>query len=185
MMDFSKQLHWPNTSDQMISLEVSAFGKDILIALLDKGLLAGIVIGVGYYFNRLLHEKKARDSMLEAIVEQRITAYKKLWEATQMVQYARMEEISEAEKVALSDKLSEWYYKDGGAMFLSFKASKLYGEAKEILLDAESDFRTIKNAFSALRAQLKSDLKIYTEAEENMQTINPDRIFKQKEEKEK
>lgn len=158
---------------------VNGFTKELMIILIDKGLLAIMVLIVGYYFNKLLQKKKARDSMLEAIVEQRISAYKSLWETTQVVKFARREEILLDEKQELAEKLSQWYYKDGAAMFLSFKASKLYGEAREVLReDSTASFKEIQQTFSSLRTQLKNDLKIYSEGEDKKQTIDPNKIFK-------
>ncbi|MEL6866167.1 MAG: hypothetical protein AAFP19_17190 [Bacteroidota bacterium] len=153
-------------------------GQDLFITVLDKGLLALIALLVGFYFNRLLQERKARDSMLETITAQRVKAYQRLWEATKVAEFAREQEISETEKKDLSNKLTEWYYKDGGAMFLSFDATKSYGKAKEVLVNPQSSLYEVKKAFSDIRTQLKKDLKVYTAEEEKKQVIDPEKIFK-------
>lgn len=157
------------------------FNSKLIITLVDKGLLALVAITIGYYFNKLLHKMKARDSMLEAIAEQRIKSYQTLWEITKKVQYARKTEISESDKKELGENLSEWYFKNGAAMFLSHKATKAYGAAREVIKeDSKAELREIQSTFSALRTQLKNDLKIYTEEEKVKPTINPDKLFNEK-----
>ena len=114
--------------------------------------------------------------MLEAIAEQRIKAYHSVWELTKELQYAQEEEISKSEKKELRNKLSSWYYKDGAAMFLSHNAFTAYAKArKTIKEDSKPYFRVLQNAFSALRTELKNNLKIYVEEEKNKPTMNPDK----------
>ena len=148
-----------------------------MITLVDKGLLALVALVVAYYFNRMLNKQKARDSMLEAIAEQRIKSYQGLWEISRTAEYSRTDQIPQEARKSMGKKLSDWYYKNGGAMFLSFQATKKYGSAKEILSDPKSELREIQDAFSALRTQLKSDLRIYTIDQQGKQAINPDELF--------
>lgn len=153
------------------------FQDELMITLIDKGLLALVALVVAYYFNRMLHKQKARDSMLEAIAEQRIKSYQGLWEISRTAEYARKDQIPQEARESMGKKLSEWYYKNGGAMFLSFQAAKKYGSAKEVLVNPKSELREIQDAFSALRTQLKNDLRIYTMDHQGKQTINPDKLF--------
>jgi hypothetical protein len=63
------------------------------------------------------------------------------------------------------EQLDNWYYKDGGAMFLSWSASRRLMEARNALRDPDSDTKYIKDAFSTLRTELKYDCGVISSLE--------------------
>jgi hypothetical protein len=67
------------------------------------------------------------------------------------------------EKKALGDALTRWYYETGDGICLSLEAGRLWRRARNSLAD-QSDEK-IRDEFSALKTQLKKDIKVYGERE--------------------
>jgi hypothetical protein len=147
--------------------------QELYKILLDKGLLALLAIIVGFYFNWLLQKRKARDEFLREIAKLRVSAYQKLWSYTMSAKYWGDEDISDGQRRQLNMDLVKWYYEEGGAMFLSFIATKDLNIARQVLCDASKTSEDIRKAFSELRSTLKVDCYIYTESEKGMQLPMP------------
>jgi hypothetical protein len=72
-------------------------------------------------------------------------------------------------------QLNEWYWEDGGAMFLSWTASRRLMEARNRLrcivhkidgeIDRKKETKDIKDAFSDLRTELKYDCGVISSEE--------------------
>ena len=93
----------------------------------------------------------------------RLEAYKTLWAATEIVRPTREEAITAEEKKKLRQTLTSWYYDKGNGIFLSFEAGRHFREARAAL-DEKTDGE-IKRLFSMLRETLKSDVRVYEEAD--------------------
>lgn len=91
----------------------------------------------------------------------RLDAYKTLWELTYIVRPTRKDRIKDEEKAKLEEDLTSWYYKNGQGIFLSLEAGRLWRSARRSL-SSDSD-EEIKEAFSALKTQLKTEIKVYGE----------------------
>ena len=140
-----------------------------------------VIAGGGLWFNRqqqerqhahetFLQEEKSRDEFLNAIAEPRVLAYAALWEICKQVRFAKDEEITDRDRKEYDRQLDEWYWKDGGAMFLSWTASRQLIKARNALRDGDRDTEYIKKAFSTLRTELKYDCGIVS-SEEKPKTI--------------
>jgi hypothetical protein len=140
------------------------FDEQLRITLLDKGLLATILALAVFALNWLLEKRKARNELLKAISLQRVDAYKKLWELLEAVKASDKAEIPKSEKKRLAVALTDWYYKDGGGLFLSYAAAGQCFAARR-LLKAHAASADIREGFSKLRSQLKYDCGIQSRRE--------------------
>jgi hypothetical protein len=97
----------------------------------------------------------------------RLEAYKLLWELTYVVRPTRKDAITQQEKENLRTELTRWYYEKGYGICLSLEAGILWRDARNSLVDQSDD--KVKDKFSALRTQLKKDIKVYGELEANFE----------------
>lgn len=142
------------------------FEQQLLITLVDKGLLALVVLAAGFVFNSVLQRRRARDSLLQAISAERVNAYKTLWEMTAPVRPSSDGEISSDTRNFLSECMTEWYYAKGGGLFLSHDAASLFLGARATL-QGKAKADDVRSAFSALRSQLKFDCGVYSKCEQH------------------
>lgn len=140
-----------------------SLSEQIILALVDKGLLALVVAAVGHYLNTLLQKHRARDEFLVAIAASRVEAYKELWKLTEQLKIADIEKVRQK----LETDLEDWYYDNAGALFLSFNAADKFFRAKESL--DNQNIGDVKKAFSSLRTELKYDCGIYSSQEKSKQ----------------
>lgn len=70
-----------------------------------------------------------------------------------------------ATEASVDQQLGRWYYKAGGAMYLTWQAADLLFRAWDQLRDPAKLPLARFRAFSRLRTQLKVDCGIYDEAE--------------------
>jgi hypothetical protein len=141
--------------------------EKIILALVDKGVLALVAAAVGYCLNALLQKDRARAEFLIAIAASRVEAYKELWRLTEKVKIAASETELDKEKMESIEKnLEDWYYDSSGALFLSFDATDQFFKAKEKLRHSSSN-DDLKESFSLLRTNLKYDCGIYSNKEKN------------------
>jgi hypothetical protein len=79
------------------------------------------------------------------------------------VRFAQYHLKTVEERKEFDKKLDEWYYQEGGAMFLSWTASRRLMEARNRLrcikhrTNSSQETKDIQKAFSRLRTQLKFD----------------------------
>jgi hypothetical protein len=146
-------------------------------------IVPAVIAGGGLWFNRqqqerqhahetFLQEEKSRDEFLNAIAEPRVLAYAALWEICKQVRFANNEKITDEKREEYDKQLGEWYWNDGGAMFLSWTASRRLMEARNRLRikkyeEAEKETQDIKKAFSTLRTELKYDCGIISSKEKD------------------
>jgi hypothetical protein len=144
-----------------------AFWNQLTITLIDKGLLALLFALVGYFVNRRLHDRKARDELLRAAAPERVAAYKQLWSLTVSVKASDVGDIDVADRATLASRLTDWYYSNAGGMFLSHQAASAFLVARDLL--KEGPAKDIREEFSTLRSQLKYDLRFYSAEERTRQ----------------
>jgi hypothetical protein len=128
-------------------------------------IVPAVIAGGGFWFNRQQQERKSRDELLNAIADSRVDAYKTLWEICKQVRFTKKKEITNGDRKEYDRQLDNWYYKEGGAMFLSWTASKLLMEARNALRDDKRTAKDTKEAFSTLRTELKYDCGIISSEE--------------------
>ncbi len=149
--------------------------ESLLITVVDKGVLAGLIVALGYKVKLWLQEDQARRDLVREVSSQRADAYAKIWKATEDFRSTNPPELHDDRLRTARETLHKAYFDEGGAMYLSFEAARLLVKAKSALaarLDAGGTDGTVtdddlRKAFSDFRTQLKTDLLIYTEAEKN------------------
>ncbi len=119
-----------------------------------------------------LSEKKP-DSLdvplTEELQRERITAYKGLWRLTKVLpKWPRAEEVSYEDLRKLSESLRDWYFTEGGGMFLSRTAHTSYYALQDsltaILVEhpsgaiTDEHYDVVRELCSALRSRLARDV---------------------------
>lgn len=107
-----------------------------------------------------LQKSKAREAMLRAFSGQRARSLKSLWSNTLVFQRLDGFRIDDDWRKKQDEQFTDWYFKDSGALFLSWRATKLYFRAVKTLREGGSE-ESMRDGFSALRTQLKRDVGIY------------------------
>jgi hypothetical protein len=117
--------------------------------------IIGISVG---YFSGLLKFNPAE--VRQQIISDADTAKKRLWELSSITSPTEPH-FTEKQRRDLALSLRDWYYKDGGGMYLSITAADLFLKAKDALNDSGKDANNVREAFSLLRTQLKVDAGVY------------------------
>ncbi len=149
------------------------FEQQVLLTLIDKGLLALLLLAAGFAFKWLLQDKKARDEALHALAPNRTTAYQELWKTLGKVPPSSDQAILPDVRKQLADALSDWYHEKSGALFLSWRTAKRFLIALNLVRDDSAANEAIRDAVSALRTQLKRDCGIYGPFEVAKQLPSP------------
>ncbi len=138
----------------------------IILAVVDKLLIAVIVLLVGFWLNRKLERFKGGLSFQTALAPNRTQAYQGLWAMTEPLSPRDIKslDVSVAKGRSLQ-QLRDWYYKNGNAMYLSLDAADLFLRGLQLLERPAVSAKEIKDHFSSLRTQLKVDLGIYGRSE--------------------
>jgi hypothetical protein len=103
--------------------------------------------------------------MTAQIASARLPAYAKLWEIQNVVSPTLKPELSPQQRKDLETNLRAAFFQNGNGIFLSHSAFTRYRDAMKSLQDETSTSQQIVSAFSALRTQLKLDVRIYNEEE--------------------
>jgi hypothetical protein len=141
--------------------------EKLFLVIVDKALIGVLMLVVGLWINRKLHEYKI--GLEEGvgtrvrIAEKRLPSYRELWELTQPTTKSRKEELSMAERKDLYQRLCGWYYEKGNGIFLSNTTRELYLSAREDLLKDSLSGDDITKIFSTLRTAIKNEIGIYGE----------------------
>jgi hypothetical protein len=140
--------------------------EEFLEIILDKGLLAILLLIVGLWVNRLLANY---ESMLEQkrntklmIAQSRLPSFTSLWEITAPTSPTRTSKLSEEERQKLDLALRDWYYQKGNGIFLTNELRETYLAArKSLVIDTSETEQNITKLFSKLRTDLKNEVGIY------------------------
>jgi hypothetical protein len=81
------------------------FRQEVIIILIDKGILALIVVIATFILNWILQRKKARDELLNQITAARVAAYRKLWKITGEFITSRKIDIPMSKRIDVDCKL--------------------------------------------------------------------------------
>ena len=98
-----------------------------------------------------------------ALSERRLQPYRELWQLSEPLSPDATKAIDRA---ALRTAFRNWYYTNGNGLFLSWDAMDAYLRAIRLLRKADSEVPDdlVRDAFSALRTQMKLDLSVYSSA---------------------
>lgn len=113
---------------------------------------------------RIKLEAQADLSITAQVFVPRLGAYRALWELTQSLRFFGGGPLSDEARQEVAWAMTDWYYKGGNGIFLSQKAMDSWLEARRQLEAESSTDLQVRDAFSALRAQLKNDLRVYGRA---------------------
>jgi hypothetical protein len=141
------------------------FDQQVMVTLLDKGLLALIVVLATYGLNSLLEQQRAKAGLEQALASDRAAAYGQLWSKTDRLAVSKQAPLSFDARTAIFEELTAWYYDEHGALYLSHAATSQFLSARRQLKDRNIDDKTLRDSFSTLRTQLKADCGIYTRRE--------------------
>lgn len=139
--------------------------EKLSLIIVDKALIGVLILIVGFWINRKLHEYKI--GLEEGvgtrvrIAERRLPSYRKLWEITKPTTKARTTTLSKDDRNGLYSDLWHWYYDEGNGIFLSADTRELYLDARECLLRSQTSEEEITITFSRLRSKVKKEIGIY------------------------
>ncbi|MEM7208867.1 MAG: hypothetical protein AAF434_13675 [Pseudomonadota bacterium] len=139
--------------------------QDFLLVIVDKLLIGILILIVGLWINRKLHEYKIgleeNVGTRVRIAERRLPSYRKLWELTGPTTRARDKQLSMVERRELYKALCGWYYESGNGIFLSNNTRELYLDSRESLINDNVSDEEITRIFSSLRTEIKNEIGIY------------------------
>lgn len=139
------------------------FDESVLLAILDKAVIAALILLTTYWLNTRLESLKAQLSLQATLAVPRAQALGTLWKHTQPLT-PRGEKLPEsADCQAAFKAIRDWYHLEAGGMWLSLNAT----DSCLALLTAleDQDLKAVKAKASALRTQLKQDIGSYSEKE--------------------
>ena len=137
----------------------------IFLILLEKGLLAGIAVLIGFVFNWVLQSAKLRSEMVKELAVERANAYKALWKTLAAIRPGIDEEISPELVNKIEAALVKWYHDEANALYMSWGTSRQYMLARRWLSRQPINSKKIRQRISRLRTQLKADCGIYSDIE--------------------
>jgi len=142
-----------------------------LVLLPAAGFLAGFA---AQWF---LQERKSRDEMVRALSDQRAAALCKLWEITTLPVEIDSLEASESPPVAELERLDrsivDWYTREAGALFLSWKSTRMLFQLLDLLRSRQACKADLELAVSSLRSRLKLDCGVYSRLEARRRIVRP------------
>ena len=149
------------------------FYEQLIVTFIDKGVLAIIVVALGYKVKLWLQEDQSRRDLVREVSSLRAAAYEKIWKATEDFRSTDPPDLDRKRIAKVRDVLNRAYFDDGGALYLSHAAASRLLVAKRLLAQRIDDNASpsaisdedLRSAFSSFRTQLKADLLIYTEEE--------------------
>lgn len=139
-----------------------SFDQQIFITLLDKGLLAFVLLFGGFVLNWYLQNRKARDETIRELATSRADAYKDLWRILEEVKPAEFNAGEEDTKKKLDEALTNWYFNECGALFMSWQTTRQFFLVLDTVRNPTATFRQTQKMVSLLRTRLKQDCGIYS-----------------------
>lgn len=142
---------------EIMKMELDEF----LTIIIDKGLLAILLLIVGLWINRLLANYESR--LLQKrntnlmIAKSRLPSFTALWKITAPTSPTRDSALSDGERKKLDSALRDWYYQDGNGLYLTNELRETYLASRNSLKNEQD----IIDAFSKLRTDIKNEIGIY------------------------
>ena len=138
------------------------FEQQIYITLLDKGLLALLLLIAGFGLNFILQSRKSRDETIRELAVARAEAFKALWSLMSQIKPSETADTSKNTVADTERKLTKWYHEDGGALYASWQTTRAVLLALDTLRNPEVSPDDVRIAVSRVRTQLKKDIGVYT-----------------------
>ena len=139
--------------------------EKIFLIFLEKGLLAFVLVVIGFLFNWILQSAKSRSEMANKLAVDRASAYKSLWKTLASIRPGINEDVSPDKVSEIEKALIKWYHDEANALYMSRGTSKQYMLTRRSLCEKPIDSKKIRRRISRLRTQLKIDCGIYTDFE--------------------
>ena len=136
--------------------------SDVAVALIAAGgaVAGGAVTGVITLRATLPYRQQAALQRQAALVAARVESYSKViaWMSPYLDDQGAPREVPLEERQHHVHQLREWYYNEGGALLLTGNSFNAYRSARAALLDTDADSKSVADALSALRTELKLDV---------------------------
>lgn len=142
------------------------FEQQLVITILDKGLLAILLALIAGLVNWWLQRDKAQMDLIKEIASLRAKAYANFWRKTDPFREIDPPPFTDETRKTAHDELNKAYFDEDGAMYISYQAASRLLRARRRLKDGAKE-SVARKAFSLFRTQLKRDLLIYTKREAN------------------
>ena len=144
-----------------------SFHQQLLLTIVDKLIIAGALVLVGFWLNRRLEGfKSAEAAKLQnsaQIAAARLPAYQKFWEIQEETAESVGVEFTPAVREELERRLRRAYFSNGNGILLTPSGMKCYRTAMKRLKDDGCRSEDIRKAFTLFRRQLKIDVGAYND----------------------
>jgi len=136
--------------------------SDVAVALIAAGgaVAGSAVTGVITLRATLSYRKQAALERQAALVGARLESYGEVvsWMSPYLDASGAPCEVPFEERKAHGQRLRAWYFHEGGALLLSGNAFNEYRAAVGALLDPDADSKSVADALTMLRTELKIDV---------------------------
>jgi hypothetical protein len=127
-------------------------------------------IAVGFFSDYLkFNPDRVQTQIEQTAISDAEVVRRRLWALTEIVSPSVTDDLTNEQRKQFAETLRTWYYTDGNGIYLSRKAADLFLKAKASLTDPGKDSKAIREAFSALRTQLKMDAGVYSAKDAEIQ----------------
>jgi hypothetical protein len=137
-----------------------------LAALVKYVIFPILGFAAGFSAQWFLQSRKSRDELLRELTPQRAIALRDLWGKTALPpEIAALNDdavLPPDFRQTADQALLDWYTKQAGALFLSWRATQLLFRVLDVLRDKDANKRKLEDAVSSLRTRLKRDCGFYT-----------------------
>jgi hypothetical protein len=158
---------WKSTLATQSSLLIEEYkiGLSTHSTALVESLKAFLAAESAAQIERLKSNLAIEQQLALRVAEHRQPAYKALWALQERLSPTATTPLTRQVRQELNAALSSWYYQDGNGIVLSLAAGDLFLKAKDLLLADPHQVpdKTLREAFSAVRTQMKEDLSVYDE----------------------
>jgi hypothetical protein len=136
--------------------------EKIFLILFEKGILAAVVLIIGFFLNAVLQANKLRGETVAELAKERAAAYGQLWKELALIRPADNEEVSSDQRKQMEQILADWYHEHSGALYMSWLTARRYMLVRRALDDTNTTSKCIRKQISLLRTRLKIDCGIYS-----------------------
>lgn len=139
--------------------------EKVYLILLEKGLLAVVLVFVTFLFNWVLQAIQLRGETAKDLISDRSKAYIELWKGLAEIRPLSNEEVTPEKAQEMEKFLVDWYHNKANALYMSWNTTRKYMLVRQALEEHPIDSQKIRKRISRLRTQLKVDCGIYTDLE--------------------
>lgn len=149
----------------------------LLGSVLKLVLIPGGAFAFGFLAQFLLQKSKSRDELVRALAEERAIALQLLWKITtlpeEITKLEQFVEIPSTVRQRLNDEIINWYTTQGGALYLSWRATQLLFDLLDALRSEDANRSGLEDNVSRLRTQIEVDCGIYSLGESRRKLKRP------------